>query len=80
MADVQLPFVSSSVSLKCIMTVDFVWATPTRNDIRYCSDEEKNQFMESSRGFKVNNVFKCITTLDITQQHCFFRVESHVRK
>lgn len=63
-----MPFVSSSVSLKCIMTVDFVWATPNRNDIRYFADKEKNQFMESRRDFKVNNVFKCITMLDITQQ------------
>lgn len=78
-----MPFVvSSSGSLKCIMTVDFVWVTPSRNDIRYFADEEKNQFMESNRGFKVNNVFKCITTLYciFTQQHCFVHVESHVRK
>lgn len=64
-----MPFVSSSVSLKCIMTVDFVWATPNRNGIRYFADEEKNQFMESNRDLKVNNVFKCIIpniqTLDI---------------
>lgn len=60
-----MSFVSSSVSLKCITTVDFVWATPSRNDIRYFADEEKNQFMESNRSFKVNNVFKCITTLYI---------------
>lgn len=47
-----MPFVSSSVSLKCITTVDFVWTTPNRNDIRYFADEEKNQFMASNWGLK----------------------------